>query len=52
MATPESAGHESITTTVGTYGHLLPDALATVADAAEAALALPTPRRIGSASRG
>lgn len=40
------AGHESITTTVGTYGHLMPDALMQVADAAEAALAgaIPPPR--------
>lgn len=36
-------GHEKITTTIDTYGHLLPDLLAQAADAADLALGTPPP---------
>ena len=37
-------GHESITTTVGTYGHVAPDAAAVVADAIERAMVQALPQ--------
>lgn len=37
-------GHENITTTVGTYGHLAPDAAALMADAIDRALATSLPQ--------
>lgn len=37
-------GHEKITTTVGTYGHLTPDAGIVTADATELAMAQALPQ--------